>query len=178
MFAFHGRGMFRARMGWRVVMLKKLLVLGAIIAIIPMDRDKQAELFELARTAIADMGGFCSRNPDACEKGSKVAGEVAGELAVKAEAGAKMMVELARDQALGNISADRLPRFGMTGDDKPANPAPRLAAAQRQNNPFYGYQPEPTGTLERLPVMEDSTATPESGGTLNSTDLAPTWGLN
>jgi hypothetical protein len=167
-------------------MLKKLLVLGAIVAVIPMEREKQVELFELARAAIADMGGFCARNRDVCDKGSKVAGEVAGELAHKAEASARLVAGLAMDKALSGVNPDKLPNFqqAQTGavdnyrlsvsglsnaGAKNAGGASKDAAGK---NPFYGYDPQPAGTLERLPVIDDN-----SSGTLSGADLEPAWGL-
>ncbi len=44
-------------------MLKKLLFVGAIIAVMPLEREKQADLFMAAKSTVADISGFCDRNP-------------------------------------------------------------------------------------------------------------------
>ena len=76
-------------------MLKKLLLVGAIIAIIPLERENQADLYQAAKSTFRDITGFCGRNPGVCEKGNAAI----DKFATKAEFGARMMVDIAKEQS-------------------------------------------------------------------------------
>ncbi len=81
-------------------MFKKLLIIGAVIAIIPLEQERQAELYQVAKSTVVDISGFCIRNPDVCEKGN----EAFDKLATKAEFGARLMVDIARERSTGTGS--------------------------------------------------------------------------
>ena len=157
-------------------MLKKLIFLGAIIAIIPLDRERQAELYDMAKTTISDLSGFCQRNPGVCEKGKKTI----GEMTARAEAGARMMAGLAMEQARRKVLE--------SNDRHNAAPSPAaVRSAGEASSHFYGYQPSPAGTHARFPGLDDdddaiiqpsgNSAAVSSNGTLNPADLEPEWSL-
>jgi hypothetical protein len=55
------------------------------------------EAFTAASAAVSDVGGFCSRQPEACTVGA----QAATALGHKAQAGAKMVYEYLTDKASG-----------------------------------------------------------------------------
>ena len=156
-------------------MLKKLLLLGAIIAIIPLDRDKQAEFFEVAKATISDLGGFCDRNPRVCLKSQ----DAISTFTSKAEAGARMVVEIVNEKnSKGQTAADgardsiaallqatghsKAPSQNMRAPAKTAVlPTPiggddRLPAYGDQYSQHYGGQSQPVDPNALLPVRNDN----------------------
>ena len=47
---------------------KFILVLALIILLIPTNGNERFELYTVAQRTVADIGGFCRRNPDVCDK--------------------------------------------------------------------------------------------------------------
>jgi hypothetical protein len=80
-------------------LLRIVFWLGVVCMLLPSGGSKPAtpearlnarQAVALASAAVADMRGFCERQPDAC----KVGGEVAVAIGHKAEAGARTLYEL------------------------------------------------------------------------------------
>ena len=40
-----------------------------LLVLIPTDAEQQKNMFEMAQTAVADIRGFCVRNPATCDSG-------------------------------------------------------------------------------------------------------------
>ena len=139
-------------------MLKKLLLIGAIVAVMPLERENQADLYIAAKTTFLDITGFCSRNPGVCEKGNAAI----NKFATKAEFGARMMVDIAKEQS-------------GTSDDELA----QLLKATKLSSSLNRSLPLPVQTAERFPTYQNKQYS-EHYGTTNSalgpTDLKPGWG--
>ncbi len=119
-------------------MFKKLLLVGAIITLVPLDREKQAELYQVARSTVADITGFCTRNPDVCEKGNRAL----DKLATKAGFGARMVVDIASDQGAPKTGIEKL--LLRTGDRQTYTPSSKPTVI-----------PSPAQSNERFPAYRD-----------------------
>ena len=138
-------------------MLKKLLLVGAIIAVIPLERENQADLYQAAKSTVSDITGFCTRNPNVCVKGN----EALDKLATKAEFGARMMVDIAKEQS--GSKTDELTLL--------------LKSAKLQGQPALG-KPLPVQSNERFPSYRDNQYNEHYGtgsNTLSTSDLKPDW---
>ncbi len=143
-------------------MLKKLLFVGAIIAVMPLEREKQADLFMAAKSTVADISGFCDRNPQVCLKGHAAM----DKLASKAEFSAKMVLDIAREQSGGQV--DQVARLIKSST------LPPLA---RKSNPL------PVASNERFPAYKNNQYSELYRGddqllptnTLSAGDLKPDW---
>ncbi len=138
-------------------MLKKLLLVGAIIAVIPLERENQADLYEAAKSTVSDIMGFCDRNSGVCEKGNAAI----DKLATKAEFGARMMVDIAKEQS------------GTSSDE-----VARLLKATNLSRGLRRPQPAPAQSAERFPTYQNKQYSDHYGAnsnTLSSTDLKPGW---
>ncbi len=143
-------------------MLKKLLFVGAIIAVMPLEREKQADLFMAAKSTVADISGFCERNPQVCLKGHAAM----DKLASKAEFSAKMVLDIARDQSGGQVDqvAQLLRSSTLPPLTRPGNPLP-IASNER----FPAYKNNQYNELYR----GDDQVLPAN--TLSRGDLKPSW---
>lgn len=140
-------------------MLKKLLLVGAIIAIIPLEQENQAELYKAAKSTVADISGFCFRNRDVCDKGN----EALDTLATKAEFGARMMVDIAKEQA---------------GSKNDTALTPLLKAAIIPDYTSSTGNPSPARSNERFPSYrtdQPDEIHSKDSNTLSSNDLKPDW---
>ncbi len=138
-------------------MLKKLLLVGAIIAVIPLERENQADLYNVAKSTVADIMGFCDRNTGVCEKGNAAI----NTLATKAEFGARMMVDIAKEQS------------GTSSDE-----VAQLLKATDLSRGLSRPQPVPTPSLERFPSYKGKQYSDHYGvtsNTLSTTDLQSGW---
>ncbi len=138
-------------------MLKKLLLVGAIIAVIPLERENQADLYEVAKSTVADIMGFCDRNSGVCEKGNAAI----DKLATKAEFGARMMVDIAKEQS------------GTSSDE-----VAQLLKATNLSRGFRRPQPAPVQSTDRFPTYQNKQYSDHYGvtsSTLSPTDLKPGW---
>ena len=143
-------------------MLKKLLFVGAIIAVMPLEREKQADLFMAAKSTVADISGFCDRNPQVCLKGHAAM----DKLASKAEFSAKMVIDIAREQSDGKV--DQVAQLLKSSQQLPL---------MRKNNPL------PVASNERFPTYKDNQYNELYGAknkvlpanTLSATDLQTGW---
>jgi len=68
-----------------------------IILLLPSNGQEKFELYVAAERTISDIGGFCKRNPDVCEKTSAMAAGVVQKLRTTAE----MIEEALRDAGIG-----------------------------------------------------------------------------
>ena len=145
-------------------MLKKLLFIGAIIALMPLDREKQAELFMVAKATVADISGFCDRNPQVCQKSHKAI----NKLASKAEFGAKMVFDIARNQSKGKV--DEVSRL------LKSPPLPPLGRSGHHQQTGNSDNPLPVASNERFPTYKDNQYNEMYGvNTLSTADLKPRW---
>ena len=138
-------------------MLKKLLLVGAIIAIIPLERENQADLYQAAKSTFRDITGFCGRNPGVCEKGNAAI----DKFATKAEFGARMMVDIAKEQS------------GTSSDE-----VAQLLKATNLPGSLNRPSPLPVQSTERFPTYENKQYNEHYGSTsstLSPTDLKPGW---
>jgi hypothetical protein len=69
-----------------------------IILLLPSSGQEKFELYYTAERTIADIGGFCVRNPDVCEKTSAMFGGVVQKLRTTAE----MIEEVLRDAGVAS----------------------------------------------------------------------------
>lgn len=138
-------------------MLKKLLFVGAIVAIIPLEQENQAELYTAAKSTVADISSFCSRNPNVCLKGNAAL----DRLATKAEFGARMMVDIAKEQShtRGDGMAQLLQRTHLLSSSDKAKPQP----AQSEER-FPGYRNNQYNEHYAI-----------TSNTLSPSDLQPGW---
>ena len=68
-----------------------------ILLLLPSNGQEKFEFYSTAERTIADIGGFCKRNPDVCEKTSAMAGGVIQKLRTTAE----MIEDVLRDAGIG-----------------------------------------------------------------------------
>ena len=138
-------------------MLKKLLLVGAIIAVIPLERESQTDLYQAAKSTFRDITGFCNRNPGVCEKGNAAI----DKFATKAEFGARMMVDIAKEQS------------GTSNDG-----VAQLLKATNLSRGLSRPQTQPAPSAERFPTYQDKQYNDHYGATSNTlspTDLKPGW---
>jgi hypothetical protein len=161
-------------------MLKKLLLVGALVAMAPIAPEKKVELYQIAKSAIKDLGGFCTRNPGTCVKGKQAIGELTRKVA---QNGSNILHE-------GRAASTSDPVATLLD----ANPAPVLPTAManktspvyaridQQETAFFGHQsdpasqPVPVSSNERFPSYGDKQKPALASGTLSTSDLQPAWG--
>ncbi len=88
------------------------------------------------QAAIADMRGFCQRQPDACAVG----GEMIGHLTDKAQAGAKWVYE-----TIGSPKGETLGKpdgHGKSDAAGPSEPARQNAASDKEGEPAHTLTPQ------------------------------------
>ena len=68
-----------------------------IILLLPSNGQDKLELYVAAERTISDIGGFCKRNPDVCEKTSSMVDGVVQKLRTTAE----MIEDALRDAGIG-----------------------------------------------------------------------------
>ena len=68
-----------------------------IILLLPSNGQEKFELYVAAERTISDIGGFCKRNPDVCEKTSSMVDGVVQKLRTTTE----MIEEALRDAGIG-----------------------------------------------------------------------------
>ena len=145
-------------------MLKKLLLIGAIVAIIPLERENQADLYQVAKSTFRDITGFCGRNPGVCEKGNAAM----DKFATKAEFGARMMVDIAKEQSGATVGGDPMSQLLKSTQSPSVKPTPYELAGK----------PGPIQTNDRFPTYRDNQYNEHYGSTNNTlspTDLKPGW---
>jgi Family of unknown function (DUF5330) len=69
-----------------------------IILLLPSNGQERFEFYDTAQRTISDIGGFCGRNPDVCEKTSAMFGGVVQKLRTTAE----MIEDVLRDAGIAS----------------------------------------------------------------------------
>jgi hypothetical protein len=118
-----------------------------ILLLMPSNAQERYDLYSTAQRTIADIAGFCYRNPDVCERTS---------------AAAQGIVQKLKNTA--STIEDMLRETGIGADRPPLRP--------RQDEPDY-YNRERHGAL-RSPTSVGSTSS-LSADTLTPEDLRPAW---
>ncbi len=130
-------------------LLRMAFWLTLIVMILPTDGEKPSAVYDTAEAAMKDMSEFCTRKPEACEKGR----EALGELGEKAQAGMTMLFELVAG-------------YNDSEGGKPAAPAP------------VALEPKPAAPAPKAePAMGPSANRDGSSHTLTGDDLQPRWGI-
>ncbi len=128
-------------------LLRIAIVIAAGVAVLPSDRESQDKLYAHAANATTWAVTFCDRNAKTCEQGA----ELWTKFAAKAQFGAKMALDLARESSNEQIASDS-GRDYRNGDDSRQAPLPAQSAERASPAVF-----------ERR------------GGTLTAEDLKPAW---
>ncbi len=90
-----------------------------IILLLPSNGQEKFELYVAAERTISDIGGFCKRNPDVCEKTSSMVDGVVQKLRTTTE----IIEQALRDSGIGarreqtGEQPDSRERHGRIGDD-------------------------------------------------------------
>ncbi len=130
-------------------LLRTIFWLALILMILPTDTEKQSAVYGTAEAAVKDLSEFCTRKPDACEKGR----EALGELGEKAQAGLTMLIDLVA--GYNDTEGGKQPAPAPVAlEPRPAAPAP---------------QPEP--------AIGPSANRDGSSHTLTGDDLEPRWAI-
>jgi hypothetical protein len=112
-------------------LLRMAFWLGLVCVLLPSG-NKQAspdahisatQAVTLASAAVSDMRGFCSRQPDAC----KVGGKVAVALGYRAEAGARTLIEFVTDRMGEKQAPKRAPTITASAPTTTASVLPAVA---------------------------------------------------
>jgi hypothetical protein len=142
-------------------MLKKLLLIGAVIAIVPMDRENQQAVYDVARATVTDLAGFCQRNPEVCNRSSIVV----DQLIAKAKFAGGLVLDLAQRTAANDDPVNRL----IDREGLPVRPYDREPAG-------YDDAPSPMAGESRFPAYtEQRTSDSRVVGTLRGDELPPSW---
>jgi hypothetical protein len=107
-------------------LLRTAFWLSLIILILPTDGEKQSDVYGTAEAAVQDLSGFCTRNPDACEKGR----EAFSQFGEKAEFGARMLMDFIASQ---NAAPQLVPEGAAAGSAFTPAPAPADAPVRRED---------------------------------------------
>ncbi|MDJ0513860.1 MAG: DUF5330 domain-containing protein [Methyloceanibacter sp.] len=139
-------------------LIRSAFWLVVLILLIPTDGEQQKKIFEMAQTAVADVGGFCLRNPETCDSGQYAI----NVLVQKAQHGAGMVQSLV-DKRTGTFAPVHDPA------------TPQQASANQlapQDTPIDGaMMPVPSAVpIEPTPWLQG-----ESQHTLSPEDLKAEW---
>lgn len=102
-------------------LFRTAVVVGAVVALMPSDRNSQVQLYERTASAARWTLTFCDRNGELCRQG----GELWGVFVKKAQFAGQMAVQIIQEQS--NRSE---------GNGPPAEPR-RQEAAVRQEEPLF-----------------------------------------
>ena len=134
-----------------------------LILLIPTDGEQQKKMYDMAQTAVADVSGFCVRNPETCDSGQYVI----NALVQKAQFGAHMVQSLVNERT-GPFAPAQDP-------DSTRQAGTQMAGAEQ---PAATEAPAP-GAMMPLPSVVPIEPTPwlqgESQNTLNPEDLRTEW---
>ncbi len=125
---------------------KILLIVLVIFLLVPTNGEERFAFYTTAQRTVADIGGFCGRNPDVCEK---VAGAFDGVLR-KLKSTASSIEDMLQDAGIG------APR-GSYGVEHPA------------------YDDGRDGYRRDLRRDTTSSMTPHTSDTLTRADKSPAW---
>lgn len=106
-------------------LIRSAFWLVVLILLIPTDGEQQKKIYGMAQTAVADISGFCVRNPETCDSGQYAI----NVLVQKAQYGAHMVQSLV-DKRTGPLAPAHYPEPGQqvsadqpTGQDAPVDGA-------------------------------------------------------
>jgi hypothetical protein len=116
-----------------------------IILLLPSNGQEKFEIYVAAERTISDIAGFCTRNPDVCEKTANMVDGVVQKLRTTTE----MIEDALRDSGIGA-------RREQTGEQRPGS--------NERHGQLYG---------DDDPNMTASSST--AGDTLSGEDLRPVW---
>lgn len=140
-------------------LFRTAIVVGAVVALMPTDRNQQAQVYDKAAAAAKWTITFCERNGELCKQG----GELWGTFVQKAQFAGQMAVQLIQEQA---ASRSREP-----GDGSRAR---RQDAVSRDEVPLFERRDERTEREADVPVLERREAR-QAAGTLRQDDMRPEW---
>ncbi len=124
-------------------LLRIAVVVAAGVALLPSDRESQDKLYDRAASATTWAMTFCDRNTATCEQGA----QLWTKFVAKAEFGAKVALDLARDRYSGDVV------IGNADSDGKTSPLPQMD----------------------LPARTAPAVLERRGGTLRPDDLKPAW---
>lgn len=95
-----------------------------VILLLPSNGHERLAMYTTVQQTVADIGGFCTRNPDVCEKTSSIASGIVHKLKTTADA----IEDMLRDAGIGARGSSEqssyqpsdyrgTPRGGWVGDD-------------------------------------------------------------
>ena len=146
--------------------VRAMFWIGIVVLLLPVGGDAQfktADALDAARSAVADLSGFCERNPGTCETGAKAVSAFGHKMAESA----KWAYALARDE-------DYVP-------------SPEAETRTVRTIPFsaqgFTHTPQQTVTATEMPDASRTTIVPTSEpnttvlqrGTLTPADSDPVW---
>lgn len=141
-------------------LFRTAIIVGAVVALMPSDRNSQAQLYERAAAAAKWTVTFCDRNGEMCRQG----GELWGTFVKKAEFAGQMVVQLIQEQATRR-SGGEVARSSNGGDERDAEPVVhRVRPLERRERDVPSIERREEPVLER-----------RGQGTLNDEDLRPQW---
>ncbi len=140
-------------------LFRTAIVVGAIVALMPTDRNQQVQVYEKAASAAKWTITFCERNGELCKQG----GELWGTFVQKAQFAGQMAVQLIQEQAASR---------GKDGDSP--SRARRQDAVSRNEVPLFERRDERAERDVDVPVLERREAR-QDAGTLRRDDMRPEW---
>jgi len=140
-------------------LIRSAFWLTVIVLLIPTDGEQQQKLYGMAQTAVADIRGFCVRNPETC-----ASGQVAVDALVqKAQYGAHMVHSLANGKPVTFPPSHVAGISQQTAADKPTSHEQQMNGAM---------MPLPSAVpIEPTPWIDS-----DSQNTLSPDDLKAEWG--
>lgn len=131
-------------------LFRTAVIVGAVVALMPTDRNQQARLYDQAASAAKWTMTFCDRNADMCRQG----GELWGVFVKKAQFAGQMALQLIQEQA------------SRGGQVEPARAA--YGDETRRADPV---------SMRPVPALERREPAPEwrQRGTLRDDDMQPHW---
>jgi hypothetical protein len=104
--------------------VKAAFWIAVILLLMPSNAQERFELYSTAQRTIADIGGFCVRNPDICERTSAAASGIVHKLKSTADT----IEDMLRDAGIG---AERTRRNDRDGYDRERHGALRTPSEVR-----------------------------------------------
>ncbi|MGE4371333.1 MAG: DUF5330 domain-containing protein [Xanthobacter sp.] len=147
-------------------LLRMTFWIGLLLVLLPLGlkgtTGKDISMFDAfgaVQAVVADAGGFCERQPEACAVG----GQMVSHLTEKAQAGAQWLAETLSEQTApstnvaqegeGLTPRDLAPEWGGGGKAQPVGPAPHMAPQAVPEGAAQGvapYQPAPREGAARV----------------------------
>jgi hypothetical protein len=150
-------------------LIRSAFWLVVLILLIPTDGEQQKKIYGMAQTAVADISGFCVRNPETCDSGQYAI----NVLVQKAQYGAHMVKSLV-DERTGPLAPARFPaRSEQASMTQPMTPSAGPDA------PVNGaMMPVPSAVMpvpSAVPIEPTPWVNGSSQNTLSPEDLQTQW---